>query len=78
MVEWQQRLFDCYIEPVFTGWAAEKEMMIEYRRLTDADIIALSQQYGFTYAVLNEDMESLLPVLYEDEKYTIIQVPSGN
>ena len=79
MLEWYQRLEDCCGDALHQGWAAEKAMTIEYRRLDDAKLLHLQNLYDFDYAVLFNDTATAFPVLFEGHKYKIISMvdPAG-
>ncbi|MCB0175964.1 MAG: hypothetical protein KDJ97_36030 [Anaerolineae bacterium] len=74
MVEWRQRLFDCYGEPDTIGFPALKEMETNYALINDARIRTLQAKYGFFYVVLNQQTPTRYPNLYENRYYKIIQV----
>lgn len=74
MAEWQRRLYECYVEPISTGWDAEAEMAIEFRRIDDARLSYLQSIYGFSYALLFFDTQTSFPVLFTGEMYKIVRV----
>ena len=74
MVEWQQRLFDCYGKPASSGFPAVKEMEKNYEIIDDSKIRDLKAKYGISYAVLYKQTPTQFPNLYENQEYKIIQV----
>ena len=74
MVEWKQRLDDCYGVTEKGGWKARNEMDDNYHFITDDKIRSLSGKYDIAYAVLYLDTASNLPVVYEDEHYKIVEI----
>ena len=74
MLDWQQRIFDCYGHPQSNGFDAISELRDGFTALTGDDLIALQEKYHFTHAVLYSHMETRFPVLYESENYKVILV----
>lgn len=72
ILEWQQRLFDCYGIPTTTGFAAAEEMDASYRAIEDAAIQALQSKYSISYAVLYSDTETRFPTLYSNQQYKVV------
>jgi hypothetical protein len=52
LLAWQQRLFDCYGQPIATGFAAAGEMDANYRHLSAQHLSQLAERYGLDYAIL--------------------------
>ncbi len=74
MLEWQQRLFDCYGVPKASGFAGMDEMTDNYAKITDNQIAALHNKYGFSYAVLHHDTKSQYPVIFKTKDYKIVEI----
>ncbi|MGD0004178.1 MAG: DUF6798 domain-containing protein [Anaerolineaceae bacterium] len=74
MVEWQQRLFDCYGIPKSIGFDAMSEMSRLYEKITDDKLKALQIKYGASYAVLRHATKTQFPVLYHTKDYKIVQI----
>ena len=75
MLEWQQRLFDCYGIPTKTGFDAEAELVAKYRSISDAKLLELRSKYHIDYAVLYVQTPSKFSVLYQNPTYKIVALP---
>lgn len=75
MLEWKERMFTCYTEPVARGFDAIVEMSNQYKRINDQRLLALKSRYGFEYAVLYRATQTAFPVLYESPHFKIVSVP---
>jgi hypothetical protein len=75
MVEWRERLVDCYGEPEGHGFSAAHAMERRYRRISDGQLLSLREKYGATYAVLFSGTPSNLPVLYDDGHFKLVTIP---
>lgn len=74
MLEWQQRLFDCYGEPETGGWSAAAEFDENYRHIDDDRIFALQSKYEISYAILYQETDTSLPILYENPSYKLVKI----
>jgi hypothetical protein len=74
MLDWKKRIFDCYGVPETKGWEALKEMKQKYRFIDDAKLLALQSEYGFSYAVLYQDVETKFPIVVENNEFKIVAV----
>ncbi len=74
MLEWQQRLFDCYGTPKLIGFDAMSEMSKLYTKITDNRLKALQVKYGASYAVLHQATKTQFPVLYQTDDYKLVQI----
>jgi hypothetical protein len=74
MLDWQQRIFDCYGQPQANGFDAIPELRDGFTALRGDDLIALQKKYHFTHAVLYDHMETRFQVLYRTENYKVILV----
>jgi hypothetical protein len=75
MLEWRQRLFDCYGIPTRTGFDAQAEMVANYRNISDSKLLELQSKYHINYAVLFAETPSNFPVLYQNHTYKIVGMP---
>lgn len=74
MIDWWQRMTDCYGEPAAGGFDAVAEMERTYRAITDARIEDLQRRYGITHAVLYTATETAYPVLATVGNYKIVSL----
>lgn len=72
MKEWFRRLEDCYGPIHYTDYKGKRQIMNNYRLITDEKIRSLRRHYDFPYAVLHRDTPSRLPVTVENEKFKIV------
>jgi hypothetical protein len=77
MVEWQQRIWDCYGIPQGSGFNADSELKNNYRKITRADLLRLQAEYGFNYAVLYTETPTDFLVLYQNSTYKLVEVHQG-
>ena len=77
ILEWRQRLADCYGAVTQSGFAAAGEMDWHYRSIPDEQLRYLRYRYGATFAVLYRGTPSSLPELYEDETYKLVEIPEN-
>jgi hypothetical protein len=77
MLEWRQRLDDCYGPVRLYGQAARDEMAANYHRLTDADVLRIAQRYGAQYAILYADNVTAQPTLGQTDVYRLVRVPDS-
>jgi hypothetical protein len=74
MVEWQQRMFDCYGVPTRMGFAARDEMSNKYERISDIKLMSLHLKYGLNYAVLHRPTKTQYHILFSTNNYKIVQI----
>lgn len=74
IVEWEQRLVDCYGKTTATGFSAVAEMQENYRRITDDAILHLQAKYGFAYAVLYAETMTSFPILFTTDEFQVVRV----
>jgi hypothetical protein len=74
MVEWRERLRDCYGEVESSGFRAVAEMDRSYRNITSARILSVAEKYGASYAILYRETESEFPVVFENDSYKIVGI----
>lgn len=75
MLEWQQRLFDCYTWTDMRGfdaalWAFEPN----YKIINRERLLMLKEKYGATHAVLFAETICGFPVLFENEHYKLVDL----
>ena len=69
MLEWYRRIEDCY-------GLQENSFEKVYQNLDDARIQELQKKYNFNYAILYQETETKIPVIYSDSEYKIIDLTS--
>lgn len=74
MLEWRQRLDQCYGPVYGHGQAAREEMAANYHRMTDAEVVHIARQYGAGYAILYADTATALPALGQTRDYRLVRV----
>jgi len=74
LLDWRQRLTDCYGEVSARGFNARDEMERNYRRITDEQILAVADKYGASFAVLHQATQTGFPVVFEEGFYKIIRI----
>ncbi len=72
MVQWYQRITDCYGKPRRLGFKASKEFDAHYRALTDGQLQELGDKYRASHAVLFAGTRTNLQVLYADADYQVV------
>ena len=71
MLEWYHRIEDCY--------GLEKEAFEKvYKSLDDRRIQELQKKYDFNYAILYQETETKIPVIYANSEYKIIDLTSND
>lgn len=75
MLEWRQRLLDCYGPTTLTGFDAVDEMRNHYDVIRAEEILAVQQKYGAAYAVLFKKTPTDFPVLYQTQTYKLVELP---
>lgn len=75
IIEWLQRLHDCYGRPTERGFRAAGEMEWRYRRISEGRLLFLREKYGTSFAVLFAETPCDFPALYSDEDYKLVEIP---
>jgi len=76
MLEWRSRLQDCYGMVEKIGFAAAREMDVNYRSIPEQRVFMLARKYGINYAALYRVTDCKLPVIFENRVYKIVKVSS--
>ena len=74
MEEWRERLDAVYGPTRRRGYGALAAFDRRWRGVTDERLRALSSRYGAGYAVLHRGTATALPVLYEDDAFTLVSL----
>jgi hypothetical protein len=75
MLEWYERINDCYGSPEplnRSGFDNEPIMISNYSVIDDARLKKLQEQYNFSYAILFSETVTRYETLFSNEKYKII------
>jgi hypothetical protein len=75
IIEWRQRLLDCYGEVRGRGFGAAWEMESHYQSISEGRLLWLSEEYGCRYAVLFTPTPCQFPELHRDETYKLVEIP---
>lgn len=75
MKKWYERIVDVYGHVSRGGFKAAKELDAAYKSISDKKLKRLGERYGANFAVLYKETKSLLPVVYTDEVYKVVQLP---
>lgn len=78
MVEWKERLLDCYGEVDTINSRTLRKMEKHYKSIDSASILSLRQKYGFTHAVLYKETSTELPVVFENSTFKVVAVQEDN
>lgn len=75
MHEWYRRIADCYGISDKLGFASLPELNETVYRITDQELKALSQKYGFEYAVVYDSTQTNYPIIFRTSSLKLIQIP---
>ncbi|MCX6054051.1 MAG: hypothetical protein NTZ74_03885 [Chloroflexi bacterium] len=74
MVDWYERMADCYGMSALLGFNALPELNHRFHSITDSQLRYLAKKYGVDYAILYKDTVTDFPVLHETETLKMIRV----
>ena len=74
LIDWRQRLTDCYGEVEGYGWEAVDEMQANYRHISDAQMLLVARKYGADFALLYANTPTGFPVLAENFRYKVVAI----
>ncbi|HEX3043373.1 MAG TPA: DUF6798 domain-containing protein [Bacillota bacterium] len=73
MLEWYDRIVNCYGKPKLKGYArALNELNENYRGINDKILLNLQGKYNFSYAVLYRQTVSNFKVIFQNGKYKVV------
>ncbi|PID55819.1 hypothetical protein CSB45_14000 [candidate division KSB3 bacterium] len=79
IIEWQQRIFDCYGTPESSGGLpALLEMERNYQTINAERLHDVVEKYHVTHIILYRQTPTMLPVLYENQQYKLVYVNKGD
>ena len=76
MHEWYRRIADCYGISDKLGFASLPELNETVYRITDPELKALSEKYGFEYAVVYDSTQTNYPIIFRTSSLKLIQIPN--
>ncbi len=74
MHEWYQRMVDCYGTSDQKGFEALPDYNQSVYAYDDNTILALSEKYGFQYAIVYDTTHTYFPVLYHTRSFKLVEV----
>jgi hypothetical protein len=74
MIEWKNRIDNCYGTTGLIGREARDFLNQSYKKIDDAKILELQSLYGFSYVILFKETPTQFPVLFENSKFKIISL----
>lgn len=73
MLEWYNRVVDCYGIPLLFGFSNIAEFNRNYRDKTDEELTALAEKYGADYLILFNSDKTQLPILFNTPSYKLVK-----
>ncbi len=74
MLDWYERMTTIYGQPTDLGFDMIDELNGNYANINDRTILALQEKYPFSYAVLFSETPTDFQVLFQNEKFKIINL----
>ncbi|MCD4817144.1 MAG: hypothetical protein K8S23_00455 [Candidatus Cloacimonetes bacterium] len=74
MLQWKERILDCYGIAKSNGFVAAEEFDENYKTISDSKIEYLRNKYNISFAILYNQTETKFPVLYENSTYKLVEV----
>ncbi len=74
MQEWYARMTACYGVAEKSGFDALYQMNQSVYHYTDQEILALSDRFGFDYAVVYDSTETNYPIIFRTTTYKLIEI----
>ncbi len=75
MVEWRERLRRCYGDTSKSGFRASRQLAARYRATAPETLADRGCDYGATFAVIERETKTALPLLAENASYAIVALP---
>ena len=76
MLEWYDRIIDCYGYPTNYGFSMIPELIENYKKITDKKLKVLTKKYNIGYAVLYQETDSDFDVIYQNKSFKLIEIKS--
>lgn len=74
ILEWYERITNCYGSPTATGFSMIDELSEYYRHIDDSKLRKISEQYDFSYAVLYSETPTNFNIIFQNGEYKIIEL----
>lgn len=74
MQEWYRRIADCYGVPDKLGFDALAQLNQTVYKISDEELMALSQKYGFTYAMVYDATKTNFPIIFRTQSLKLVQI----
>lgn len=75
MLEWYNRMTNCYGETTQRGFAAIGDYNNNYMAIDDTKLVELKSKYGCSYAVLYNVTPTSFPIVSGDNYYKLVVIP---
>lgn len=74
MQEWYRRIADCYGVPDKLGFDALAQLNQTVYKISDEELLALSQKYGFSYAMVYDATKTNFPIIFRTQSLKLVQI----
>ncbi len=74
LLDWRQKLTDCYGGVKSYGWGAASEMKKNYHHISDARMLSVAEKYGADFAVLYKSTSTRFPIVFEGKQYKVARL----
>jgi hypothetical protein len=74
MVQWYQRMRDCYGDANWKDLPPKPQLVHRYRHIPQSQLLAVAAKYGATHAVLDAATPCELTTLYQDARWKIVSL----
>jgi hypothetical protein len=75
MHEWYRRIADCYGISPLLGFDSLPQLNLTVYHITDEELKALSDKYGFEYAVVYDSTMTNFPIIFRTQSLKLVQIP---
>lgn len=74
MREWQRRIADCYGVSPLLGFDSLTQLNLTVYRITDEELLTLSDKYRFEYAIVYDSTKTNFPIIFRTQSFKLIQI----
>lgn len=74
MREWYRRIADCYGVSPLLGFDSLTQLNLTVYRITDEELMTLSEKYGFKYAVVYDSTNTNFPLIFRTQTFKLVQI----